>query len=137
MPNTKADVAAGAPNEMSFSDNGDGTVTDNVTRLMWQQTVPTATFEWLAAGAACRDLRLAGHDDWRLPSMVELISIADLDRSGPTIDVTYFPSTPLDLFWSSTIWGTAPNTASTVNFDRGNTRQQPMVGAAHHVRCVR
>jgi hypothetical protein len=137
MPNGKDDVDDGAPNQMSFTDNGDGTVTDDVTRLMWQQVVPTATSEWAAAGSYCQDLVLAGHSDWRLPSLVELISIADLGKSDPSIDVAVFPSTPASDFWSSTVWGTSPSTVATVTFARGNTRQEPMVGSPHHVRCVR
>ena len=68
MPNSQADVTAGAPNLESYTDNGDGTVTDNVTGLMWQQAVPTATYSWAGAVTYCSTLTLAGHSDWRLPS---------------------------------------------------------------------
>jgi len=135
MPNTAVDVAAGAPNEMSFTDNGDGTVTDNVTRLMWQQATPPDTFEFTQAGAFCQGLTLGGHDDWRLPSMIELVSIADLGRSNPAIDTTVFPGTPSDPFWSSTVWGTSAS-AEAIAFDRGNTRQLSMEMRLR-VRCVR
>ena len=137
MPNGKEDVAAGAPNEMSFTDNGDGTVTDNVTRLMWQRAVPAEKRLFAAAVTACDDLVLAGHDDWRLPSMVELISIADLGRSDPAIDVTAFPSTPADNFWSSTTFATSPTTVATVTFARGNTQQKSKTEVPYYVRCVR
>jgi len=137
MPNTKADVAAGAPNAMSFTDNGDGTITDDVTRLMWQKATPLDNFEWAAASRRCAELVLAGYSDWRLPSLIELISIADLDRSDPSIDGTYFPLTPSDYFWSSTVWGTSPNTAALVNFARGNTAQRAMTGVLAMYRCVR
>ena len=93
--------------------------------------------EWRAAVTACADLVLAGRDDWRLPSMIELISILDLDRSEPAIDATLFPSTPADAFWSSTVWGTSPTTASTVTFARGNTQQKSMTEIPFHYRCVR
>ena len=97
MPNDQADVTAGAPNLESYTDNGDGTVTDNVTGLMWQQTVPTGTYTWAQAVAYCPTLTLADHSDWRLPSRIELVSIVDLGvTSGPMINSTYFPSTPAD-----------------------------------------
>jgi hypothetical protein len=137
MPNGKDDVAAGAPNEMSFTDNGDGTVTDNVTRLMWQQAVPPVKMLYSAAAITCSDLVLAGHDDWRLPSLIELISIADLGRSDPAIDVVAFPSTPADSFWSSTGFATSPTTVATVSFARGNTAQKAKTETPFHVRCVR
>jgi hypothetical protein len=136
MPNTKSDVAAGAPNEMSFTDNGDGTVTDNVTRLMWQRVTPAGSYTFNAAGTICGALTLAGHDDWRLPSLIELASIADLGRSNPAIDTTVFPETPSDYFWSSTIWGTSPTSAASVTFASGSVRTQSMT-AGLRIRCVR
>jgi len=78
MPSDQVDVTAGAPNLESYTDNGDGTVTDNVTGLMWQQVVSTTTYNWAQALAYCPKLTLAGHSDWRLPSRIELVSIVDL-----------------------------------------------------------
>ena len=60
MPNGPADVAAGAPNLESYTDNGDGTVTDNVTELMWQQTMPLDGFTWTEAVDHCLALTLDG-----------------------------------------------------------------------------
>ena len=86
MPNGPADVTAGAPNPESYTDNGDGTVTDNVTGLMWQQAEPAiGNIEtWDNAVAHCQSLTLAGHSDWRLPSRIELVSIVDLGQSEPS-----------------------------------------------------
>jgi hypothetical protein len=136
MPNTKVDVAAGAPNEMAFTDNGDGTVTDDVTRLIWQQATPDDSFDFSAANTFCGNLKLAGQTGWRLPSLIELQSIADLGRSKPAIDTTIFPGTPSEGFWSSSVWGSNPAAAATVAFDRGNLRQQPKETRLR-VRCVR
>lgn len=66
MPNGPADVAAGAPNPESYTANGDGTVTDNVTGLMWQQTVPLGATQISLGDATlsyCPSLRLGGHTD--------------------------------------------------------------------------
>jgi hypothetical protein len=102
MPNGPVDVAAGAPNLESYTDNGDGTVTDNVTSLMWQQ-LPTGFFSRAGAIAYCPTLTLGGHHDWRLPSLVELVSIVDFGLSTPARNTTYFPVlTSLDFFWAST-----------------------------------
>ena len=66
----------------SYKDNGDGTVSDLVTGLMWQKD-PGAkkTYEEAAAGAA--KFRLAGHADWRLPTIKELYSLIDFRGTDP------------------------------------------------------
>jgi len=61
-------------NPLSFTDNGDGTITDNNTCLMWQKTDGgEMTFE--SAATYCDNLLLGGYSDWRLPTAIELFSI--------------------------------------------------------------
>jgi hypothetical protein len=57
-----------------YSDNGDGTVTDLQTGLMWQKAVPNK-LSWTDAMSAAATFNLAGHTDWRLPSIKELYSL--------------------------------------------------------------
>jgi hypothetical protein len=64
-----------------FVDNGDGTVTDDATGLMWQQTDSGDGMQWEDALAYAEGLSLASHDDWRLPNAKELQSIVDYTRS--------------------------------------------------------
>jgi hypothetical protein len=64
-------------NPASYTDNGDGTVTDNVTGLMWQQEDDDTTRTWDEACSYCDELALAGYSDWRLASKKELMSIVD------------------------------------------------------------
>lgn len=90
-------------NEMSFVDNGDGTVTDLNTGLMWQQTPLSEKLTWDEAMAGADGFELAGYDDWRLPTIKELYSLIDFsgldvstlindDTSGqkPFINTDYF-----------------------------------------------
>lgn len=65
----------------AFVDNGDGTVSDTATGLMWQQADNGAGTIWGEALAYCENLSLAGYDDWRLPNIKELHSIVDYSRS--------------------------------------------------------
>ncbi len=83
-----ANYLKGAP--MSFKDNGDGTVTDLNTGLMWQQTPRDEGASWLDAKKYCEELVLAGHDDWRMPTLKELFSISNFETGWPYIDTTYF-----------------------------------------------
>jgi hypothetical protein len=137
MPNSQADVTAGAPNLESYTDNGDGTVTDNVTGLMWQKAVSaTATYTWAQAVAYCPTLILAGHGDWRLPSVIELVSIVDVGQSNLSINGIYFPNTPSTWFWSSSPVAGSPSGAWYVNFYGGRTSNVD-VSNALYVRCVR
>ncbi len=63
-----------------FTDNGDGTVTDNLTGLMWVQNAQKGGgVTWYNAIIACDGYVLAGYDDWRLPNVRELHSLTDYE----------------------------------------------------------
>ncbi len=87
--------------EHSFTDNGDGTVSDNRTGLMWQQVDEHVYLDWEGALAYCEGIELAGHTDWRLPDIKELSSIFDSTRWGPALDTTYFLDSGSTRYWSS------------------------------------
>ncbi|TET49398.1 MAG: DUF1566 domain-containing protein, partial [Anaerolineales bacterium] len=83
-----------------YVDNGDGTVTELQTGLMWQQD-PGEKLTYAEALAGADAFDLAGYDDWRLPSIKELYSLilfSGVDVSGwqgtegavPFIDTDYF-----------------------------------------------
>ncbi len=103
--------AAGCPSEDHFVDNGDGTVTDTCTGLMWQrdmadvngddQRTDQDSLHWCDALAYCENLSFADHSDWRLPNVRELQSIADYGRFNPTIDPV-FGAVSGDIWSSST-----------------------------------
>ena len=69
-----------------FVDNGDGTVTDRATGLTWAQADSGTGMTWEEALQYAEDLKLAGHDDWRLPNAKELQAIVDYTRSPDTTD---------------------------------------------------
>ena len=68
----------------NFVDNGDGTITDLATGLMWQQADDGNTYDWENGLAYAEGLTLADHDDWRMPNAKELQSIVDYSRSPST-----------------------------------------------------
>ncbi len=74
----------------SLIDNGDGTVTDNATGLMWQQALSTTNRTWETALDYCHTLELAGYTDWRSPTIKELYSITDYSQANPAITPGFF-----------------------------------------------
>lgn len=55
-----------------FVANGDGTITDNLTGLMWLQNLSTTTCTWTDAISYCEGLTTGSYTDWRLPTVNEL-----------------------------------------------------------------
>jgi hypothetical protein len=75
-----------------FHDNGDGTVTDRATGLLWSKADSGQGLNWqdaLAWAQKKNAQKFLGRDDWRLPSVKELQSIVDYTRSP---DATHSPA---------------------------------------------
>ena len=71
--------------ENSFIDNGDETITDEATGLMWMQNDNgVENLNWEEALAYAEGKEFAGYSDWRLPDAKELQSIVDYTRSPET-----------------------------------------------------
>ena len=115
-------------------------VTDEVTRLKWQDDATvsddTNKSEWEDALIQCTDLRLGGHNDWRLPSREELESIVNRGKSDPAISSDFVNIISYH-YWSSTPAASGNNRAWNVNFDHGYSTNSSAYGANCYVRCVR
>ncbi len=119
--------------------NGDGTVTDFQTGLMWERKVlgagclhcmddtynwTDAMSEWLSRVNGSTDdpdaqAGLGGHSDWRLPTIVELQTIRDCGFGPPCIDPIFWRTTP-SFYWSSSTFAiNQPGNVWFVNFDDG------------------
>ena len=124
-----------------FIDNGDGTITDKGTGLMWEKEGPGPRMSWEAAITYCESLSLAGYDDWRLPNIKELRSILDYRRYNPSIDTSCFPATVPFYYWSSTTYPTDSSEAWSINFfsgyDYGGHEYSSLKSLKRHVRTVR
>lgn len=68
----------------NFVDNGDSTISDLATGLMWQKSDDGIARNWEQAHFYSENLDLASHNDWRLPNAKELQSIVDYTRSPQT-----------------------------------------------------
>jgi hypothetical protein len=119
----------------TYTDNGDGTVTDSTTGLVWKHcgegqtwsankcSGQLAAYSWTAANALTNATTFAGHSDWRVPALSELQSIVAATIYTPTImsiNATAFPNQNT-LFWSSTSDATTPSNGMYVSFIYGNT----------------
>jgi len=135
-------------NQPSYTDNGDGTVTDNVTGLMWTQKVGDKLTSQQAKVAA-DTIHIGGYSDWRLPTIKDLYSLIQFDGTDPSgpgssnptpfLDTNYFDfrygsaddgDRIIDAqYWSSTeyvsttMWGAS--TTFGVNFADGRIKGYP------------
>lgn len=94
----------------NFEDNNDGTITDIATGLIWQKDDSKKALEFEDAIKYCKNLDLAGENNWRVPNAKELHSIVDYTKSpdtsnSPAIDTKYFLSTKIINEAAQDDWG--------------------------------
>lgn len=142
--------------------NANDTVYDAEHNLTWQDepyTLEESTAydlqnehdkvaNWSHAVQYCNDLIYAGVEDWRLPNIIELYSIADQRRFDPAIyrdvddnntnNANGFKNVAKDDYWSSTTYALETQThyAWNVAFDNGND-DTDFITDKKYVRCVR
>jgi hypothetical protein len=91
-----------------FTDNSNGTVTDNLTGLMWAENanLPSGKKTWNDAIDYCNSLSLGGHTDWRLPNVRELHSLIDFSQYNPALPSGHpFENVKTDdYYWASTTY---------------------------------
>ena len=128
-------VLFASPVWAGYLNNGNGTVTDTSTGLMWQQDTPNA-MTWEQALSYCENSTLAGYTDWRLPTKKELRRLVDYSRYNPAINITYFPDTVSSLYFASTTYAYNTNYAWGVTFAYGNDYMFDKL-SSYYVRAVR
>jgi len=120
-----------------YKANGNGTVTDLRTGLMWTRCALGQTWDsknstcsgaptadtWQGALKAVQAVDqgggYAGYTDWRLPNLRELMSIARYHCYDPAINETIFPATSSGPYWSSTPMEASFGVGWTVDFSTG------------------
>jgi hypothetical protein len=107
-----------------FTDNDDGTITDNFSKLMWTKNAQQIPGEmiWDEALDACNILVFASYDDWRMPNVREMLSLIDYGNYNPALPDDHpfenVPSYP-GRFWSSTTLAVAAGNAFHVPISNG------------------
>lgn len=144
-------------NRSRYTNNGDGTLTDRETGLMWQRCPLGYTFSdggspgvlgddrctrdespmpWGDTLRAAASNDVAGRTDWRVPNIKELESLTELACIGPAIAPGYFPDTPTRPFWSATPDGRNGLAAKVIDANKGSIRSFGKA-APIHARLVR
>ncbi|MCP4755353.1 MAG: DUF1566 domain-containing protein, partial [Proteobacteria bacterium] len=118
----------------AYTDNGDGTITDANTLLMWQKLDADAAKTWPNAGSFCQSLSLGSYSDWRLPHVKELQSLLDFG-SSPLINASFL-NTNSASYWTATPLASATESAWMVGFNDGSVSGDAK-SKYHLVRCVR
>jgi hypothetical protein len=106
----------------SYVDHGNGTITDEITGLMWQK-VDQGESTWENAVSRASTLNTGGYTDWRLPTPTELLSLMNYNNGNPAaMNTTFFPVNPAgtaEYFWTSDIYGTDATKVWCVNSGGG------------------
>ena len=140
-------------NKPSYTNNGDGTISDLSTGLMWQKTDDGTSRDWSTSLTYAENLTLGGKSDWRLPNAKELQSIVDYMRSlqttnSPAINPIFETSQIKDpggninypFFWSSTTHKDGVNpygSAVYVAFGEGQGKMRNKLMDVHGAGCQR
>lgn len=115
-----------------------GVAHDNLTGLDWEETPAYPTAASLASATAnCASLVKGGYDDWRIPSIDELVTLADWGHYYcPLTHKGTMQGTACDWYWSSTVYPTDANYAFSFNFNDGALGWQ-YIYYDYRMRCVR
>jgi len=121
-----------------YKDNGDGTVTDTTTGLMWLSDpwdYSVKPQKWQKAMDGCRKFNFAGHKDWRLPTGQELFGIVDFKKKKfPLIDDVFI--CPDYWYWTATDYMPTTGDAMYVGFNNGDITHDDKT-TVYYVRVVR
>ena len=107
-------------------------------RLMWQDEKQNFQGTWDEAQEYCKLVNLAGYKDWRLPTRMELLSIADKRRYDPALNTAfkYIIESNYPWYWSQTAYAYGSSRAWGVDFGVGSGGWN-FVSSRYFVRCVR
>ena len=131
---------------MRFVDNGDGTISDQLTGLVWLKDIACldlldwdnslTTVSGLSNGlCGLTDRSTTG--EWRLPNVLELFSLIDLGNHSPALSSVHpFTGVASQFYWTSTTLNNALGKGRTVDIGFGNIDQSDKA-ALHYIWPVR
>ena len=113
-------------------------IKDPSTNLMWEDTqhAKEGQVTYIEADRYCDSLKLGNFDDWRIPTLHELLSIVDYTRYEPAILKEFSHVDQDKLYWSSTSYANKYLEFWGVVFEDGDTDNAAAI-YDRRVRCVR
>ncbi len=121
-----------------FTDNGDSTITDNLTGLTWQKFGTNDTMSWENALQRAESSTTANYTDWRLPNIKELESINNVKANAPSVYTTFFPNLKAANYWSNTTQFNHSTNAWYIDFKNfGLTTYMDKSARSAYIICVR
>jgi hypothetical protein len=117
-----------------YQDNGNQTITDQNSGLVWMKEDDGTPRTWQGALDYCKGLAFAGHTDWRLPTRFELDSIVDYGRFYPAINPVF--NCRSSFYWSALPYVDDPVYAWGIYFNDGGDHWLDKSNK-YYVRCVR
>ena len=129
-------VACGGVTNKKVTNSSD-TVLDKNTKLTWMDSskVETMSKTFSNAQKYCNELKLDGHNDWRLPTIRELFTITDVRKYEPSISNIFKHNSALS-YWSSDSYAIDNNLIIGMNFYDGSDGLA-LKTTVQHIRCVR
>jgi hypothetical protein len=109
-----------------------------VTLLTWQAESSATNMDWQEAKFYCESLNstsFGGKSNWRLPTIRELISIIDRNKTSPAIDQIFSNTKPAD-YWTTTPHQSRENNVFVINFELGRRYARDVAGKKSYARCV-
>ncbi len=119
-----------------FTDNGNGTITDNLTNLVWQKEPNTNAITWENALLYANNLILENDSDWRMPNIKEIQSLNDEGFVNPSVNTSIFSNIGVKKYWSSTSQQNQVANAWYWNTQFGITTYDPKINN-NYIICVR
>jgi len=113
-------------------------VKDPKTKLLWEDTphVKETKLTQPKAEKYCNTLKLGGFEDWRLPSIRELLTIVDYKRTEPALPKAFSYIEEESFYWTYTVVADESDAFWGVNFKRGASSKASEY-YDRYVRCVR
>jgi hypothetical protein len=118
-----------------FTDNGNGTIIDNLTNLVWQKEPNTNAITWENALIYAERLTLGNDTNWRMPNIKELQSLNEVGFVNPSVNTSIFNNIGVKKYWSSTTQQNQAANAWYWNTQFGITTYDPKINS-NYIICV-